>query len=154
MFLEKAKEMKQETYAILLVLSWTGLRVGELVSLRWSDIDFIQNTISVTKTHYSLTNNSVKYTLLPPKTNSSIRKIIVEDEVIDVLINQKELIDAVKVEIEDDYYDKNYVFGRINPPYFGYPLFIKTVLNRMEAVLNPLPIITPFIKTCAYFPHG
>ena len=49
------------------------------------------------------------------------------------------------MEVEDDYYDKNYVFGRINPPYFGYPLFIKTVLNRMEAVLNQLPIITKYL---------
>lgn len=142
LFLEKAKEMKQETYAILLVLSWTGLRVGELVALRWSDIDFIQKTMSITKTYYNPTNNSVKYTLLPPKTTSSIRKIIVEDEVIEVLLNQKNLINAVKEEVGDDYYDKNYVFGRMNPPYFGYPIFIKTVQNRMEAVLKQLPTIT------------
>jgi integrase len=141
LFLDKAKEMDEETYTMLFVLAWTGLRAGELVALKWKDIDFDEKTINITKTYYNPNNNTKEFKLLPPKTEGSIRKIIVEDEVLSVLkkhrIRQKEL----KLQVGKDYYDGDFVFGRMNPPYYGYPHFIKTVENRMEAVLKKLPSI-------------
>lgn len=38
---------------IFLTLFYTGLRIGELVSLKLRDIDFSNQTISVTKTYYN-----------------------------------------------------------------------------------------------------
>ena len=54
------------------------MRAGELCALRWKDIDFVNHTISITKTYYNPTNNIKKYELLPPKTKSSIRTIEVD----------------------------------------------------------------------------
>jgi integrase len=44
-------------YLIFLTLSYTGMRVGELVALKWKDIDFDEHTISITKTYYNPNNN-------------------------------------------------------------------------------------------------
>ena len=33
------------------------MRAGELLALKWSDIDFENNTINITKTYYNPNNN-------------------------------------------------------------------------------------------------
>lgn len=43
-------------YTIFMLLAYTGMRVGELCALKWSDIDFNEKTISITKTIYNPTN--------------------------------------------------------------------------------------------------
>jgi len=47
---------------------FTGMRSGELLALKWEDVDFVTDTISINKTIAEGTINS-------PKTNSSIRDI-------------------------------------------------------------------------------
>ncbi|MFL0365332.1 tyrosine-type recombinase/integrase [Pseudobacillus sp. 179-B 2D1 NHS] len=141
-FLETAKKHGEiDDYVIFLTLAWTGLRAGELVALKWKDIDFDEQTINITKTYYNPSNNTKAYKLLPPKTEGSIRKIDVEEEVISTLrkhmLKQKE----IKLQVGKDYYDQDFVFGRLNAPYFGYPHFIKTIQNRMESLLKKTPSI-------------
>lgn len=140
LFLDKAKELNEETHTMLFVLAWTGLRAGELCALKWKDIDFEEQTINITKTYYNPNNNTKKFDLLPPKTEGAIRKIEVEHEVIRLLQKHQLKQKAVKLEIGKEYYDKDFVLGRMNPPYFGYPHFIKTIENRMESVLKNLNI--------------
>lgn len=51
LFLKTAREQGLELdYLMFLILSYTGIRVGELVALKWKDVDFRNNTISITKT--------------------------------------------------------------------------------------------------------
>lgn len=142
LFLDKAKEINEETYIMLFTLAWTGLRAGELVALKWKDIDFVEKTINITKTYYNPKNNTKDFHLLPPKTAGSIRKIIVEDEVIRLLQKQQLKMKQAKFQLGKDYFDGNFVFARMNGPYYGYPHFIKTVENRMARVLKELPMIT------------
>jgi integrase len=72
-------------YLIFLTLSYTGMRAGELVALKWKDIDFNEQTISITKTYYNPTNNTLEYQLVPPKTRKSKRAIVVDEAVIAAL---------------------------------------------------------------------
>lgn len=61
--------------AILLTLN-SGLRLGELCALRWSDIDFSSGVISVQRTVQRLTVDGVgKLVIQPPKSLSSLRRI-------------------------------------------------------------------------------
>lgn len=139
LFLDTARDNGEvDDHAIFFTLAWTGLRAGELVALKWRDIDFNEQTISITKTYYNPTNNTKKYELLPPKTKGSIRKIEVESEVINVLKKHKAKQGEVKLQVGKDYYDKDFVFGRFNAPYYGYPHFIKTIENRMESLLKKI----------------
>lgn len=64
------------------VLFWTGVRVGELLALTLSDVDFIKKTITISKSFSVL--NGVEI-ISQPKTSKSIRVITVPDFLLAVL---------------------------------------------------------------------
>lgn len=43
----------EHDYLVFLILSYSGIRIGELIALKWKDIDFVNHTISITKTYYN-----------------------------------------------------------------------------------------------------
>lgn len=63
-------QMDIRDYPIFLTLAYTGMRAGELCALKWSDIDFEEQTISITKTYYNPRNAIKEYELLTPKTKN------------------------------------------------------------------------------------
>ena len=67
---------KPEMYYCFEVLYWAGLRLGEMLALTISDIDFSNKVISVTKT---LTRINRKTIVTAPKTPKSIRKVVMPD---------------------------------------------------------------------------
>nr|WP_198863710.1 tyrosine-type recombinase/integrase [Bacillus velezensis] len=58
--MEAAKSSKYHHYMIALTLLRTGLRKGELIALYWSDIDFNNKTLRVTKSKMSLGSKHLK----------------------------------------------------------------------------------------------
>ena len=62
----------------------TGLRKGELVALRWSDVDVANRTIFVSRQY--IKNPSGELTLSRPKTETSVRKISIPQEAVDLLV--------------------------------------------------------------------
>lgn len=60
------------SYTMILLLSYTGLRQGEMFGLKWKDIDFNEKTITVERTR---DNHGVR----TPKTKNSYRTIGVDD---------------------------------------------------------------------------
>jgi integrase len=68
----------QYWYTLFRVLIYTGLRRGEILALTWSDIDFKNREISITKT---LTIGEDKKVILSsPKAKASIRVIDIDEE--------------------------------------------------------------------------
>lgn len=59
-------------YTALQVLFYSGIRCGEMLALELSDIDFEQNTISITKT---LHHTEEGYKVAPPKTENGTRVV-------------------------------------------------------------------------------
>jgi integrase len=98
-------------YSTFLTLSYTGIRVGELVALQWKDIDFEKKCIRIIKTYYNPRNNTVHYILVTPKTTGSVRTIVVEDDVIEALKFHKKEQDKIKNRIGDSYTDNDFVFA-------------------------------------------
>lgn len=76
-----AMEYPQYYYAYE-VLYWCGLRIGELLALTLSDIDFEDGIISVSKTYNHLNGREIIST---PKTPSSVRKVSMPAFLIDEL---------------------------------------------------------------------
>lgn len=131
-FLKVAKynHSPQNSFEVFSTLAWTGLRAGELIALKWSDIDFDNNTISITKTYYNPNNNKKKYQILTPKTDSSIGKISVDPKIITLLSDYKVNVQGKwKNEL---YVDNDFVFTDNN----GYPLVIKKLQLWIKAILK------------------
>ena len=64
----------------------TGMRKSELVALKWTDVDWKEQTISVNKQAYVMDG---KLTAVPPKTVNSVRKIALSDETMAMLRTQR-----------------------------------------------------------------
>lgn len=126
LFLKTVKDHGLEfDYLMFLVLFYTGIHVGELVVLKWKDIDFVNHTISITKTYYNeKNNNTFQSQLLPPKTKRSRRWIIVDAEVINTLKSHKEAQNWVIERRWDAYYNRDFIFAKTKRQY-GYPI-VKT----------------------------
>lgn len=77
-----AKHENPQLKTAITTLLYTGLRSGELLALRWEDIDFDNGIISVTKT---LTLLHGEYSFTAPKTKSSERKIKAPPELVALL---------------------------------------------------------------------
>lgn len=130
-FLEVAKNNHAplNSFQVFTTLAYTGLRAGELLALKWSDIDFDNNTISITKTYYNPNNNKKKYQILTPKTESSIGKITVDANVIKMLQDYK--INVQNNWKDELYVDNNFVFTDNN----GYPLVIKKLSIWIQSIM-------------------
>ncbi|OEH91974.1 site-specific integrase, partial [Bacillus solimangrovi] len=136
LLLETAKNKGLEhDYLMFLVLAYTRIRVGELVALKWKDIDFKNYTISITKTYYNPNNNAVEYQLLPLKTRKSRRKIVVDEDVIEALKKHKMVQNKVIEKLGNNFFNKDFIFSKMERQ-FGYPIVIKNVRDRMKRLLR------------------
>lgn len=80
--------------AILYTIAFTGMRPGEAISLKVKDIDLHAKQIKVTKTTYAGKESlKGKYELTPPKTNSSVRIVDIDDVIVEHI---KTLLDFKK----------------------------------------------------------
>jgi len=132
-FLLLAKNKGLESDLLLFTtLAYTGLRIGELVALKWSDIDFDNHTLRVSKTYYNPNNNKKKYTLLTPKTDKSIRTITIDEIVINLLLDHQEEQKQIIKDNAPFYHDEGFIFTDNE----GYPKVIKAVALRMERLLK------------------
>ncbi|EMI14714.1 tyrosine-type recombinase/integrase [Bacillus altitudinis] len=131
------KNFDHEYYTMFFLLAWTGIRVGELAALKWSDVDFENNSISITKTYFNDRDNTKEFEILTPKTKGSVRVIDIEPEVIAVLKKHKANQNAVKIAIKNEWFDGNFIFGRMKrTKYYGYPPAVKTIEHRFKSVLK------------------
>lgn len=77
-FLSHAKEDKY--YIAFLLAIYTGMRRGEILGLRWKDIDFEQARISIQQTLYRPANSGIIFQ--EPKTKSAKRRIAIPQFVV------------------------------------------------------------------------
>lgn len=76
---EKNEFFRLRDYTLFRLLAFSGCRIGEILALDWSDLDFKTNEISITKT---VTKGEEYYISESPKNSASRRKIILDDKTI------------------------------------------------------------------------
>ena len=81
---------RKKMFGVVLCL-YSGLRVGELLALRWADIDFAQETLTVNKTCYDSRGENGKICRIEdlPKTVSSRRVIPLPAQILKLLKKHK-----------------------------------------------------------------
>jgi integrase len=137
LFLKTAKEKGLERdYPIFKLLAYSGMRVGELCALKWKDINFEEESISITKTTYNPTNNIRKYELVPPKTAKGKRKFDIDPTVLALLEKHQAAQNKVHMKNRKKYHDEDFVFAKMDETNPGYPEIIKTIENRMKRLLK------------------
>lgn len=93
-FLEAARDQSYENqYRFVLQ---TGLRTGELVGLKWDDIDFKNKTLTISRT-MEYRYKVGEWRIGPPKSGSGYRTVPLTDEAIRILKAQKEKNSKIKV---------------------------------------------------------
>ena len=104
----------------LLLCLYTGMRLGELCALKWTDIDFSDGTVTVNRTVQRIAvKGHLTRTILmetDPKSESSKRTIPLTAEIMDLLKDIKE--------------DKPYVFGG------DKPMEPRTMQYRFQKILD------------------
>lgn len=71
------------------LLFMTGMRIGEASALQWDDIDFETGLLSIDKTLYYRSMDDYKF--VEPKTQASIRAIVIDEDTIKELKEWKEV---------------------------------------------------------------
>lgn len=77
-FLNDAKGYNFRYFMFFRLLAYSGMRKGECLALKWSDIDFKNNTIDINKSLASGENNRLY--LSPCKTSNSVRSLDMDAE--------------------------------------------------------------------------
>ena len=93
-FLEVAKNTSN--YNQFAFILQTGLRTGEMIGLKWSDIDFVNREINIQRTaefRYSVG----EWRVGEPKSKAGYRKVPLTEEAIKILMDQKEKLKKIKV---------------------------------------------------------
>lgn len=86
-YIEMLKDMKPKYEVFFHLLLNTGARKGEILALKWSDVNFDDCSVSINENVQYLTGKGIFYTT--PKTSASKRTIQVPEYVIDMLRSWK-----------------------------------------------------------------
>ena len=122
-----------------------GLRRGEIIALEWSDLDFNENSVNITK---STTCVKGKPITKSTKTNSSIRKISVPVSVMNLAKQYRKEQMEYRMALGSQWIGNNYIFiqwngSQMHPdsPYKTFKKIIKRYNETIEKEEDKLPDI-------------
>lgn len=123
--------------ALFLLAPACGARQGELLALKWDDIDFDKNTVRVDETlkrlkTYKSSGNKTEVVFKIPKTSTSNRIIPVPSLIMYELKEHRKRQLEEKFRIGSDYVDNNLVFCTE----FGNPMDVSNMMRAYRRVLK------------------
>lgn len=112
-------------YQLFTLMAHTGLRSGEALALKNSDVDLESMEIRVSKTIYHEECITIDYKLVPPKTKKSNRIVAVSPEIVEMLREQIQENRIQKMARRNIWHDGDFLF----PQYTRFPGYATTVSN-------------------------
>ena len=128
----------QFKYKVAIILTvFTGVRLGELMGLEWSDINFRDGIVSINRSSQYLAEKGV-FTKTP-KTESSIRDVAIPEFIVTLLEQYKYWYDEQKSLYGELWYDSNRLFVQAD----GKPMHPSTISKWFERFVAQigLPVI-------------
>jgi len=151
LFLAEAKHSSRH-YRLYLAMRTTGARPGELVGLRWQDVDLITGAITIRQKFYRLGGSKregepTRLLFREPKTDKGRRTIDIPPDMVEELRQLKAEQDALRNEFGAQYCD----LGEYGPLVFcqpdGRPLNWENIARRdfrRIAKCAGIPVIKPY----------
>ena len=135
--LEQLSEEQIKYKAAIILTVFTGVRLGELMGLEWTDVDFRNGIISINRSSQYLADTGV-FTKVP-KTESSIREVAIPDFVISLLEEYKLWYDEQKSLCGELWIDSNRLFVQAD----GKPMHPSTISKWFVKFIGQigLPVI-------------
>lgn len=133
-FLEYAKF--NELYYFFVTALESGLRCGELCALQWNCIDFKNRRIKV---KHTLQYNDGEYNLGEPKTQTSLRNVLMTDKAYTMLLEWKELQQSLKEAMGKKWVPLSDIDNLVFTLSTGKPLSkakIRDEINRIVDTIN------------------
>ncbi|MED4292438.1 tyrosine-type recombinase/integrase [Priestia megaterium] len=126
-FLQFSKIENVPYSALFFVCGYTGLRRGEMLALKWQDINFEKGTLHVQR---NLIYREGNFSYGPLKTESSNRVIKLDDETLRVLSQHKKRQSELKLLYGPRYSQEDLIFCREDGQAI-YPRTMTTIFNRV-----------------------
>ena len=141
------KEVKAHKLETLLTLAiTTGMRRGELLALRWQDINFDQGTLQVKR---AVSYHQVYgYVESEPKTARSRREIMLPTFVVDILGEHQKQQEEQRHAVGADWIDKNLVLTNATGDFYSPSTLVKAFRRFLVSI--GLPHMRPVHDL---FPH-
>jgi integrase len=133
-FIEFCKSTIIRYAEVFVLLLKTGARIGEILALRWPDIDFDAGAISITRTVAMDGYN-------PPKSKHGNRKVLLDESTVQMLSRYRDQQGKQRPLHGEDYNSENLVFCFVD----GGKLMYRTALLYFNRLVKSsgLPNITP-----------
>ena len=128
--LEYLKKEKLQYRVIITTLIYTGMRRGEILGLKWSDVDFDDKTINIQREILYLPKKGVFEDTT--KNNSSKRIIKVSDNIFKLLIEHKKEQNLKILKNGKSFDNRGYIFTTSN----GKPINPDTLTNWFKKFIN------------------
>jgi integrase len=118
---------KQDDYAALWPLAiFTGMRRGELLGIKWEDLDLNKGTLSIRRTYSRGKRGS--WAVGAPKTKSSNRQVALPRLLVEGLRSQRTHQLELRRQLGADYHDQGFVFTNRQ----GNPLHVNALMRRFR----------------------
>lgn len=136
---EAALSAKKDKYRGIILCLYTGLRIGELLALTWSDVDFEKSILSVTKTCHDGNENGKHIRIIDtPKTENSRRQIPLSKTLVKMLkeIKKKSKCEFVIADGEKPVFIRSYqrmfelLLKKLKLPHKGFHSLRHTFATR------------------------
>lgn len=131
-----------ELEMLFLVALSTGLRLGEILGLKWCDIDFNSGNLTVNRTLQRVTeisrdgNRESKVIEQLPKTKNSIRTVPIPKNILSKLKDHKLEQSKNRLKLGELYFNNDYVFCNN----LGYPIDDKRPARNLKSILTKINI--------------
>lgn len=136
----------------VMVLLKTGMRRGELLGLRWEDIDSENGVIYIRRAAADIKNDDGEWDVFvgPPKTPQSVRPIPIDDDLLKALNNKPRTITIgrnLHKKIPGKVIETNYIFhdksGKVSSPNNWSHRRYKVFMKDLHAAYPNIPILSP-----------
>ena len=123
-FLESCQTLRWKV--AFLVGMHTGMRRGEILALKWENLDFGKSVYSVKETLVSTKSKGLIITT--PKTPNSLRDVLLPKSLLETLAELKKEQDIMKKRMGTAYHSKNLVISTVD----GRPIYPRNLTRTFD----------------------